>query len=153
MSAKKSDVASQVKQEHECLKRDLGTISREIKRDLSEEDFPDWHLEFIWRLRDFRLHLLKHFDLEEEGGFMDEILKEAPGAFNQVKKLEGEHKQFVTEIDCILDLLKELKWMDQPRVQEIKNRMAKLIDLLHSHEEEEDELMQTALYVDIGYPA
>ena len=67
MSRKKSDIAIQIEKEHECLKRDMGDIKNEVTKEVQSEGFPDWRLEFMWRLRDFRTHLQKHFDLEEEG--------------------------------------------------------------------------------------
>ena len=153
MTSNKSDVAIQVKKEHECLKRDMEDITRELKRESSGEDFKEWQQEFTWRLRDFRAHLQRHFELEEEGGFMSEIIRETPEAINKVKELEAEHRQFEKDLDGIIALLKEMQLMDHTRIQELKSKIRRLCVVLRRHEAAENELMQACFWMDIGYPS
>ncbi|MFQ5823029.1 MAG: hemerythrin domain-containing protein [bacterium] len=153
MPLKKSDIASQIEKEHECIKRDMVDIKMDVMKEVSPKNFPDWRLEFIWRLRDFKTHLLKHFDLEEEGGFMNEILSEAPEAMNQVKKLEAEHGQIVSDLDRILSDLKEMQEKDISKLDGIRNCVIQLISTIRAHETAEDNLIQTVYYQEYGYPA
>ncbi|MFQ5751536.1 MAG: hemerythrin domain-containing protein [bacterium] len=153
MALKKSDIAVQIEKEHECLKRDMGDIKTEVTREVIAEDFSDWRLEFLWRLRDFRTHLQKHFDLEEEGGFMNELLKEAPQALNSIKKLETEHDQIVSDLDGILTQLKELELKDDRKLADIQNRVTTLVSTIQKHESAENELMQKVYCQEYGYPA
>lgn len=153
MPLKKSDIASQIEREHECIKRDMGDIKMAIMEEVSPRNFPDWRLEFIWRLRDFKNHLLKHFELEEEGGFMAEILSESPEAINQVKKLEAEHGQIVSELDGIIADLKKIHEKEIPKLEDIRSRVTQLMATIRNHEAAENELIQTVYYQEYGYPS
>lgn len=153
MPLKKTDIASQIEKEHECIKRDMGDIKMAVMEKVSLKNFPDWRLEFIWRLRDFKTHLLKHFDLEEEGGFMNEILSEAPETVNQIKKLEAEHSQIVSELDDILADLKEMHEKEIPKLEDIRNRVTQLMSTIRNHETAENNLIQKVYYQEYGYPS
>lgn len=153
MPLKTLDLAEQIKNEHECLKRDLGVIRENITREAAAENFAEWRLEFMWRLRDFKNHLLKHFDLEEEGGFMSEILQQAPEAANQVKKLEAEHGEILSRLDGILADLKGMEVKEPSRLEDIRHRVLQWIALMHAHEETENKLIQKVYYQVYGYPA
>lgn len=153
MSMKKSSIAVQIEKEHQCLKRDMGEIHREVMMDIRNEDFQDWRLEFMWRLRDFRNHLLKHFDLEEEGGFMNEILTEKPEAMGQVKRLEAEHDDILASLDTILRDLKIMQKKEIEKLQDIRKRVVTLISSIQAHESAENELIQSVYYREYGYPS
>lgn len=152
MPYEKSDIAKQVEQEHACLKRDLADIKRDMMKAVKGEAFGEWRLEFMWRLRDFRVHLLKHFDLEEEGGFMAEILSEAPEAMGQVEKLETEHQEIITTLDGILADMKKLERNDEEKLEKIRTRVLELVSTVHAHEAAENELILTMSYQEYGYP-
>ncbi|NIR52828.1 hypothetical protein GWO43_29795 [candidate division KSB1 bacterium] len=153
MAVEKSDIAVQIEQEHECLKRDMGDIKEDMMQDVTADNFRNWRLEFMWRLRDFKNHLSKHFDVEEEGGFMNEILTEAPEALNQVKKLEAEHTHVLAALDEILDDLKVMEVKDLPNVADIRNRVSGVISTIRAHEAAENDLIQTVYCQEYGYPA
>ena len=153
MAREKTDIAIQVEKEHECIQRDMRRIKDEVTREVSFDDFPDWRLEFLWRMRDFRLHVLKHIDLEEEGGFMHEILEEAPEVFNAVKKLEDEHEEIIHLMDDILEALRKMEYKDDNKISAVREQVLKLIKIIRAHEEEESELIQKAYYQVYGYPA
>jgi hypothetical protein len=152
VAREKSDIAIQVEKEHECIQRDMRLMKQELLKDVPREDFTDWRLEFMWRLRDFRLHVLKHIDLEEEGGFMHEILEEAPEVGNAVNKLELEHDQIVRAMDEILDRLRLMDCKNEAKLAEVRSRVMKLITTIHDHEDAENELIQKAYYQVYGYP-
>ncbi|MFQ5605848.1 MAG: hemerythrin domain-containing protein [bacterium] len=153
MTLKKSDIAAQVEKEHECIKRDMGLIQKEITQDVPAEEFAEWRLEFMWRLRDFRLHLLKHFDLEEAGGFMKEILNEAPQSMNSVKKLEAEHEEIVAELDEILTTLKQMELKDDAKMAEVRTRVLNFLTAIRKHEAAENELIAMVYCQEYGYPS
>lgn len=153
MSIQKSSLARQVEKEHECLKRDLGDIQNELRKEISAAQFPDWRMEFVWRLRDFKNHLMKHFDLEEDGGFMSEIINEKPEAMSKVRKLEAEHNIFASSLDGIMTDLKLMRAEEISELDAIRNRVLQLITDLHAHEEAENRLIQSVYCREYGYPA
>ncbi len=152
MTDRKSSIAAQVEREHACLKRDMGDIQENIMQEVSDEEFADWRLEFMWRLRDFRNHLCKHFDLEEEGGFMTEIKEEAPEAIKKVEELETAHGQILIDLDEILAELKSIETKKVEELESIKGRVRKLISTFRAHESAENELMQRVYCQEYGYP-
>jgi hemerythrin len=150
MPIKKSEVARQVEKEHEFLKRDLGEIKMKVMENISAKDFPDWRLEFIWRLRDFKNRLLRHFELEEKGGFMSEVLREAPQVIAKVKALEEEHRQIVENLDGILATCEAMQEKDASRLEAIRSGISELLTTIRQHEAAENSLMQIAYYQEFG---
>lgn len=67
-----------VEKERVLLNKAFREIKLTIMQKITAEEFQHWRLEFLWQLRDFKNSLPKHFDLDEEGGFMRDILKVAP---------------------------------------------------------------------------
>jgi hemerythrin len=153
MARKKSEVALQVEKDHEGLNQDMGALKMTLMKEIAAKDFPNWRLEFIWQLRDFKNRLLKHFDLEEEGGFMEEVLSVAPHTERKVKVLKEEHEQFVVELDEILTAIKGMQEKNNEELDSIRNRLTELISALRQHEAEENQLMQTAYFQEYGGPA
>lgn len=152
MVTQKSNIALQVEREHECFKRDLKNIAAEINKDVSSEDFSDWHVGMVWRLRDFRTHVLKHMDLEEEGGFMKEIINEAPETAREVERLEKEHQQITAALDNTLAALKEISGKNDLRITDVRAKVAGLVATILAHEKAENDLIQKAYYSEYGYP-
>ncbi len=148
----KTKITDQVKQEHACIKRDLKLIKDEINHPAADQPFNDWRLQFIWRLRDFKNHLLKHFDFEEEGGFMRDIIEEAPEVTGGVKFLENQHLTILTLLDEIVHLFKNLKGNDEIALSQIRVKVLKLTADISKHENDENELIQTVYYQEYGYP-
>ena len=92
---KSSDLSLQVEKEHEHLRRELEELQASSSTQASGEQFAQWRLELIWQVRDFKNALLKHFDLEEEGGFMRDVRKMVPNSDPQVQELLAEHREMV----------------------------------------------------------
>lgn len=149
----KTDIAVRVEQEHACLKRDMKDISDDLAQEVASEGFAAWRLEFLWRLRDFKNHLLRHFDLEEEGGFMSEILGEKPEARGEVQKLEAEHEQILSTLDAVVTDLKALEKFDSSELHTIRKRVRSLLSTIRAHEAAESALIQKVYYQEYGYPS
>ena len=150
MQKKMSEVAARVEAEHESLKRTMSTLENEIKQEISSEDFSVWKLEFMGKLRDFQSSLLKHFDLEEEGDFMEEILSIAPQFRDRIERLEEEHTEIISDLNGILADLKKFSDRDFPQLVGIRKRVGEIFTTLHSHEAAERELMQDVYLQDHG---
>ncbi len=153
MTTQKSDLARQIEQEHACLKRDMGDIENAFDKVYFVHDFTEWRIEYTWRLRDLRLHLLKHFDLEEEGGFMQELLEQTPEMGGKINTLKLEHTKIVTNLDAILTLLRDMQYKSEPVLLQIKQHVSRLINDIRRHEEAESELIQLAYCQEYGYPS
>lgn len=153
MSKKKSSISSKVLDEHNVLKEQINSISNNIESEIPDDKYEEWRLEFIWQLRDFRNHCLKHFDFEELGGFMKEVLNDAPETKGLVKKLEQQHEVIIKELDGILNDLKSLEQKDKEKFDAFRSDIKHLIIKLKAHEKAENDLIQKVYSQEYGYPA
>jgi hypothetical protein len=117
MSLKESEIAERIREEHERIKQQMQKVNTMINAHVSQEGFPKWRLDLLWLLREFKNDLHKHFDLEEEGGFMNEVVKLAPQYLKAVRRLETEHEAMIIYLDEILIALKKLSQQDDMKLE------------------------------------
>ena len=153
MQEKKSNISSKVMEEHNILRENISTLSTKIEIEIPDEKYEDWRLEFMWQLRDFRNHCLKHFDFEELGGFMKDVLNDAPETITVVKKLEEDHTSIIKELYGILYDLKALENKEPGKLDELIANVKHLIIKLKAHEKAENNLIQKVYSQEYGYPA
>ncbi len=149
MAEKKSSIASRIEEEHASLRQLMETITKTVKKE-PEGDFSEWKLDLIWTLRDFQNELVKHFDHEEDGGFMDDVIRRAPQESGTAEVLEHEHRDFLDELDGITDVLKKMNQNNQTALPSVRERVLALIQKLHEHEASERDLMYRVYFQDIG---
>lgn len=149
----KIKIARKVEKEHVHLNKALGEIKLTIMEEVTDEEFQNWRLEFLWQLRDFKNNLLKHFDLEEEGGFMRDVIKVAPHSEKKIAALKKEHGKIIEDLDKIITQLKHITKKDANKLNAIRLAINEIMTTLCSHENQENELMQRAYYREFGGPA
>lgn len=149
---KKSDLSTRVEQEHENLRRELEALQASSSAPASGEEFGDWRLELIWQVRDFKNALMKHFDLEEEGGFMRDVHQMVPNSDLQVKELLAEHREMEEALDRILGTLKDMSERNEDKLGRLKDQVGGLVTTINSHEITEQHLIQRTYYRDYGGP-
>lgn len=152
MERDKTEVAEKIAKDHESIRRYIGALNLLEMSEVDAKEFFDWKLEFIWQLRDFKNRLLKHFDLEEEGGFMEDIVKVAPHLSRKVSGLKVEHDQILMSLDEILFKLKRMKKKNDTELEQVQFELNDVITSLRDHENEENILMQQAYYREFGSP-
>ena len=150
---KKSKVTEHVEIQHAYIKKDLEILKNEIIKDVAAEDFREWKLAYMWQLRDFRNTLTKHFDYEEESGFMSEIINEAPENLKTATQLRHEHEDIVQTLDKILLEIKSMDQLDHVRMDNIREGLTHFIATIHNHETAENELIQRVYCQEYGYPS
>ena len=87
---------------------------------------------------------LRHFDLEEEGGFIDEIKRMAPQWMNRIEQVEVDHEEIRAEMRQIISDLKDCTTWAAYSASECGRRVRELTERLHEHESVEMDLMQMA---------
>lgn len=150
MGSDSHSLASRVQEEHAGLKRTIASIRDDLRSGVKDAEFAEWRLNFVWRLRDFQNTLLKHFDLEEDGGFMQDLVAVSPGCAARVDRLKQEHDEAIPRLN---ELTEQLKGMASKRLDELERFSTGLIDLfdmLERHEAAERELIQDVYFLDIG---
>ena len=152
MERDKTEVAEKIAKDHESIRRSIGALNLSEMTEVDAKEFFDWKLEFIWQLRDFKNRLLKHFDLEEEGGFMEDIVKVAPHLSRKVSGLKVQHDQILLSLDDILCKLQRMKKKNDTALEQVQFELNDVITSLRDHENEENILMQQAYYREFGSP-
>jgi len=150
MTDQSKSMASRIEQEHADLREVIKEIEKEIQKDPSKEEFTSWKLDFMRRFRDFQNELTKHFDLEEEGGFMEDLVARAPHHARQVDELEHEHEDIAVGLGAIADALKGMNEHTMSGLPAVRQRIREVLEVLHRHEEAERDLIQKAYFQDIG---
>lgn len=143
-------LATRIQDEHARLEQIIQEIKDELNRPIDVDGFSDWKLEFVWKIRDFQNELTKHFDLEEDGGFMEDVISRAPRFAPQIKTLEQEHTEAVKRLDGITATLKQLSAFDGHTWSEISDEIMALFDSLVEHEAAERDLILEVYFQDIG---
>jgi hypothetical protein len=150
MAKKSSELAKQIQKEHEDLKEEMDSLQKEIKKDISADNFKEWRLNFLWKLRDFKNEMLKHFDLEELSEFPDDLLNLAPHYLKRFDEIKTDHKKIVIDIEEILRNLKSMNEKDLSSFKNIREKIINLISFIHTHEAAERELLEDTYLQDYG---
>ena len=149
---KKSDIPARVEQEHAHLRRALEELRASASSVAEGEDFAQWRLELMWQVRDFKNDLLKHFDLEEEGGFMRDVRRQVPNSDPQVNELLEEHREMELTMDRVLVTLKAMRERDDQELTRLQQEIDEFISTALEHETTEQHLLQRSYYRDYGGP-
>lgn len=150
MPLKEKEIAAKIREEHERIKQDMKKINTLTGAHVSQEGYAKWRLDLIWLLRDFKNALQKHFDLEEEGGFMTDVVKIAPQNINAVQKLETEHDTMNAMMEEILASLKDQEEKDDLKLEALRQRIGEFFEVLESHETAEGDLIESTYLQDEG---
>lgn len=98
----------------------------------------------------FQRHFERVMSIEEEGGYMNEVLEAKPNFQSRVESLAGEHARFRARIRALLPALNSLSDWDEPRFHQVCDDLRALLDDVDSHNELETELLQESLMMDEG---
>lgn len=150
MVKKSSDLAKQIQKEHEDLKKEMDSLQKEIKKDISPGKFKEWRLDFLWKLRDFKNEMLKHFDLEELSEFPNDLLNIAPHYLKRFDEIKTDHQKIIIDIEEILRNLKSMNEKDLSSFKNIREKIINLISFIHTHEAAERELLEDTYLQDYG---
>ncbi len=151
MPLKPTEIAARIRKEHQHLEEEMKKIRNFISHDVLVSEYPKWRLDFLWILRDFHNVLHKHFDLEEEGGFMSDVLEVAPHRVPAIEQLQKEHDILNQNLLDIIKCLKECQEKEDALLADVKKRILQLLDLLEEHEVSEGELLASTYLQDEGF--
>ncbi len=129
--------------DHHALRREADDLMvlAEHGRDL---DHP-LRTALVERLSRLGARLQVHFALEEEGGYLREVLARRPGLGVHVARLEHEHEVMLADAAVLSHQL-----LTVPPPYDVRARIVRLLETLREHELAEHDLIQEALVVDLG---
>jgi hypothetical protein len=144
------EIARLIEEDHQRLRAHKAALAAAVSQPVAAADFPEWRRTFLRDLRDFQNRLLQHFDLEEDGGFMADLIAHTPRMAGQAATLEEEHEEIVRVLDGIVSDVKRIasqsEWVDAG----LRSRMDSFLMALKEHEAAECSLIQEVYYQDIG---
>jgi hypothetical protein len=108
---------------------------------LSEDRVRQIIIADVWSLHD---DLAKHFEFEEEGGYLELVTNKRPGLSKSVEALQAQHQQVLDKLTKVLDA------DSKTELAELALELAEAIDLLREHEAAENELVLAAVNEDIA---
>jgi hemerythrin-like domain-containing protein len=98
--------------------------------------------------------LQRHFDrvvtIEEEGGYMAEVMDTKPYFQDRVEQLAQDHVRFRERLQKLDADLNDTKEWDEPRFERNCKDLRELIADLDRHNELENELLQESMLMDEG---
>lgn len=144
------EIASRIHDEHEHIKQEMRKIRKMMNCEVSAADYPVWRMDFLWLLRDFYNDLQKHFDLEEEGGFMADVIRLAPEHCNAVEHLRKEHESMAIAVDNVIKTLKSARDYHPETIAKICREVDDVLLALTAHEATEGHLIEAAYLMDYG---
>ncbi len=132
----------------------LGHIKQAIRVTLDwqapEVSLPRKLSSLQFTMKSYQRHLDRVLSLEEEAGYMREVLDVKPNLQDRVEHLAGDHAQFRARIRTLLPALNTLNEWDDQRFYQVCDELRALLDDIDRHNDLEVELLQESLMVDEG---
>ncbi len=150
MSTSRSNIARQIEVEHENLKLQMAQLQKAFQTTLSPNNFQEWKISAVLQLRDFKGTLEKHFEMEEIGGFNEELVRLNPHNQKKIEELEIEHREILLKLEQIIQQLKEQAAYEEAAVESLVKDLINVIETLHAHEASERELVNNTYFQDVG---
>lgn len=101
-------------------------------------------------LKSFQRHLDRVISIEEDGGYMSEVLDAKPYYQNRIEQLQSDHRRFRARLRQLLPELNEFKEWEGSRFEQVCNDLRELLDDVDRHDMQEVELLQESLLCDEG---
>ncbi len=134
--------------EHRQLSRAIQDLRALARGATPANGLSVWRDEMQQSLRSFKSIVHEHFEHEEEGGFLRDVLREVPNSQREVRGLRREHKDIEKTLDdVLLDLGKLESTADTERINQ---RIEAVTLRLVNHETNEQHLVQRAYYREYG---
>ncbi len=101
-------------------------------------------------LKSFRRHLERVMSIEEEGGYLADILDTRPNMQSRIECLARDHIRFRTRIRQLVSELEELNDWEEVRFGELCDEIRQLLHEVDWHDALEIDLLQESLLLDEG---
>ncbi len=119
-------------------------------RDILEEPPDDESRKWLLAVLDTLLETLpREFDLEEEDGYMAEVLERYPSWSAQVERLCRDHEQLFFKLKELRGRIERNIWIS-PIAHEVRRDLRDWILKLIAHHRSETRIIQTAMNLEVG---
>ena len=142
-----------VLEEHRQLRAMIGDLRGFLETPrpaVGEKGAHTWSTELTSRLVKLHDALYRHFQEEEEGGMMEELMEAHPRATNAVEELVHDHERILKDLRRCATGAMEYADGVEPKDPKLRRRIGDILDCLHRHEVEETDLIQRLEYEMVG---
>jgi hypothetical protein len=101
-------------------------------------------------IKSFQRHLERVISLEEEGGYMANVLEARPYFQDRIDQLASDHARFRKRLQKLMPELNDISEWEEPRFNEVCSELRGLLDDVDEHDAREIELLQESLLYDDG---
>jgi hemerythrin-like domain-containing protein len=101
-------------------------------------------------IKSFQRHLERVISIEEEGGYLNEVVERKPFLQERIDLLAAEHRRFRHRIRALAPELSSISEWEDDRFHEVCSGITRLLDDVDRHDVEEIELLQETLLMDEG---
>jgi hemerythrin-like domain-containing protein len=104
----------------------------------------------LFTIKSFQRHLDRVISIEDEGGYMKDVLECKPYMEERIEQLARDHVRFRERLRKLIPELNEIKEWDEPRFEQVCEDLRSLIAAIDRHNAQEVELLQESMLVDDG---
>lgn len=101
-------------------------------------------------IKSFQRHLDRVLSIEDEGGYMTDVLECKPYMEERIYQLARDHVRFRERLRKLIPELNDIKEWDEPRFEAVCEDLRSLIASIDRHNAQEVELLQESMLVDDG---
>jgi hemerythrin len=145
MEQPQSTHANKLRQAHVALVKDLGKLQDGAHAPQQQGDLTS-PANLAALLQATRAHVAEHFQLEEEQGYMAEVVTEYPHIERTVEQLHQEHRQLLRTLDDLITEVGSVPVLPITIWATIQN----WVGAVQAHETRENLLVQDAFNVDLA---
>lgn len=149
MTALQSNSAiSTVCMEHQVLEHIKQAMRVTLNWHAPDVSMPRKLSSLQFTIKSFQRHLERVMRIEEEGGYMSEVVDARPYLQNRINFLAGDHKRFRDRLRKLLPELNSISEWEQPRFVEVCTALSALLDEVDRHDKREIQVLQESLVLD-----
>jgi hemerythrin-like domain-containing protein len=101
-------------------------------------------------IKSFQRHFDRVLTIEDEGGYMADVLECKPYMEERIEQLSRDHNRFRERLRTLIPQLNDIKEWEEPRFEQVCDDLRSLIAAIDRHNEQEVELLQESMLVDDG---
>jgi hemerythrin-like domain-containing protein len=101
-------------------------------------------------IKSFQRHFDRVVSIEDEGGYMTDVLEYKPYMEERIGQLARDHMRFRERLRKLIPELSDIKEWDEPRFEQVCESLHTLIADIDRHNAQEVELLQESMLVDDG---
>jgi len=101
-------------------------------------------------IKSFQRHFERVIFIEEEGGYMADVVDAKPYFQERIDRLAGDHDRFRDRLRRLIPELSDIKEWEEPRFEDVCDKLRALLEDVDQHDAREVELLQESLLLDDG---